>query len=172
MLSTKDSVYIAMMTSLLIVLGFVPPIPLAFIPVPIVLQNIGVMLIALILGAKKGTYAMILFYLIGLVFPIFSASRTLLPVLTGQTAGYVIAWFFVPMVFAGILKLLPSKNFIATTFAIWITGVLFIDLLGAIWLTYPNFEGILASLIFIPLDTVKAILASFIAIQIKKRGIT
>ena len=50
-MKTKNVALIAMMTAIIIVLGFVPPIPLGFIPVPIVLQNMGIMLAGAILGA-------------------------------------------------------------------------------------------------------------------------
>ena len=49
-MKTKNVALIAMMTAIIIVLGFVPPIPLGFIPVPIVLQNMGIMLAGAILG--------------------------------------------------------------------------------------------------------------------------
>ena len=51
---------IALITDVVVVLGFLPPIPLGFIPVPIVLQNLGVMLAGVILGAKDGTISILL----------------------------------------------------------------------------------------------------------------
>lgn len=35
-------VYTALMTAIIAVMGFIPAIPLPFIPVPIVLQNVGI----------------------------------------------------------------------------------------------------------------------------------
>lgn len=55
----------AMVTALIIVLGFFPGIPVGFIPVPIVLQNMGIFLAAELLGRKYGTIAVGLF--LGLV---------------------------------------------------------------------------------------------------------
>ena len=43
----------ALMTAMLIVLGMIPGIPLGFIPVPIVLQNMGVMMAGELLGPKR-----------------------------------------------------------------------------------------------------------------------
>ncbi|GAF36427.1 substrate-specific component BioY of biotin ECF transporter [Lentilactobacillus farraginis DSM 18382 = JCM 14108] len=37
----REVTEIALMTAVIIVLGLIPPIPLGFIPVPIVLQNLG-----------------------------------------------------------------------------------------------------------------------------------
>ena len=40
-MSTKDLVYTALMAAIICVLGLVPGVPLPIMPVPIVLQNIG-----------------------------------------------------------------------------------------------------------------------------------
>lgn len=55
MKNVRDLLYIAMMATILVILGFIPGIPLGFIPVPIVLQNLGVMLAGVLLGWKKGS---------------------------------------------------------------------------------------------------------------------
>lgn len=171
MISTKTLSYIALMTTLLIVLGFIPAIPLGFIPVPIVLQNMGVMLIALFLGAKKGTIAMSLFFILGLVFPVFSGKATLIPVLTGATAGYVIAWFLLPIALHLVRKVIFKNQFFYHFLAIWLVGVVFVDVLGAIWLSLYTGGSLQASLIsnlvFVPLDTIKALLAAYLFSRVK-----
>lgn len=43
-MNTKFLVYTALMTAIIAVMGFIPAIPLPFIPVPIVLQNVGIFL--------------------------------------------------------------------------------------------------------------------------------
>ena len=53
MKNVRDLLYITMMTTILVILGFIPAIPLGFIPVPIVLQNLGIMLAGVLLGWKK-----------------------------------------------------------------------------------------------------------------------
>lgn len=60
-MNTRTTTYIALMVALLIVLGFIPGIPLGFIPVPIVLQNLGVMLAGALLGSRKGFLAVAIF---------------------------------------------------------------------------------------------------------------
>ncbi len=62
MKNVRDLLYIAMMATILVILGFIPGIPLGFIPVPIVLQNLGVMLAGVLLGWKKGSLSILLFY--------------------------------------------------------------------------------------------------------------
>lgn len=41
-MNTRNLVYTALMTAIICVLGLVPGIPLPIMPVPIVLQNIGI----------------------------------------------------------------------------------------------------------------------------------
>lgn len=171
MFHTKSLIQMAMMATLLVVLGFIPALPLGFIPVPIVLQNLGVMMAGVILGGRKGSLSILLFFLVGLVIPVFSGLRSTIPVLTGPTAGYVIAWFFVPLLISYGVKLINKKNFIAIFLIVWLAGVLFVDVAGAIWLaSYTNIpldKSILQNLVFIPGDTIKAIIAAVVAVKYK-----
>ena len=50
------------MTAIICILGLVPGVPLPFMPVPIVLQNIGIFLAGIILGRKMGALSVIVFY--------------------------------------------------------------------------------------------------------------
>ena len=63
---TKKLTLAAMMTAILIILGVFPGIPLGFIPVPIILQNMGVLLTTELLGAKYGTLSTALFLALAL----------------------------------------------------------------------------------------------------------
>lgn len=171
MFHTKSLIQMAMMATLLVVLGFIPALPLGFIPVPIVLQNLGVMMAGVILGGRKGSLSILFFFLVGLVIPVFSGLRSTIPVLTGPTAGYVIAWFFVPLLISYGVKLINKKNFIAIFLIVWLAGVLFVDVAGAIWLaSYTNIpldKSLLQNLVFIPGDTIKAIIAAVVAVKYK-----
>ena len=172
MKNVRELLYIAMMATILVILGFIPAIPLGFIPVPIVLQNLGVMLAGVLLGGKKGSLSILLFYLLGFFIPAFSGS-TFFAVLAGPTAGYVVAWFFVPILISLILKGFKTSSFVGNVIAILVGGVLFVDLLGAIYLSVymhmPLLTSLLSNLAFIPGDTIKAILASLIAYKYKEQ---
>ncbi|HFU7263932.1 TPA: biotin transporter BioY [Streptococcus agalactiae] len=171
MFHTKSLIQMAMMATLLVVLGFIPALPLGFIPVPIVLQNLGVMMAGVILGGRKGSLSILLFFLVGLVIPVFSGLRSTIPVLTGPTAGYVIAWLFVHLLISYGVKLVNKKNFIAIFLIVWLAGVLFVDVAGAVWLaSYTNIpldKSLLQNLVFIPGDTIKAIIAAVVAVKYK-----
>ncbi|MGT2887970.1 biotin transporter BioY [Streptococcus didelphis] len=173
MFSTKNVTYIAIMTSLIIILGMIPAIPLGFIPVPIVLQNLAIMLAALILGGKKGSLSILLFLVIGLFLPVFSASKTTLSVMMGPTAGYIVAWLFTPLLFSFLYQNSKKRQNKFLIFAlIWIAGVLWVDLLGAIWLAsytgMPLLSALASNLVFIPGDTIKALIATIIALKLKE----
>lgn len=167
--SVQSLTYIAMMTALLVVLGFIPGIPLGFIPVPIVLQNLGIILAGVLLGSKKGTVSVLLFLLVGLVVPVFSGGSNTIPVLMGPTAGYVVSWIFVPLLIGLGLARLSHKNFFLTFLVIWLGGVLFVDTLGAMWLAHSTEmtldAALWSNLAFIPGDTIKALIATVIAIH-------
>ncbi|MEY8462330.1 biotin transporter BioY [Streptococcus merionis] len=171
-MKTKDLTQITMMTTLMIVLGFVPGIPLGFIPVPIILQNLAVMLAGALLGAKKGTVSVLLVLLLGVFIPVFSGKSTTIPVLMGPTAGYVLAWVFVPLLIGWGLSRVEKGNPTLTFLVIWLAGVLFIDSFGALWLALytqaPIGTTLVSNLIFIPGDTIKALLATLIALRMQK----
>lgn len=165
----RDLVYIAMMATLIIVLGNIPGIPLGFIPVPIVLQNLGIILAGVLLGARRGNFAVLLFLLLGVVIPAFSGGNNTIPVLMGPTAGYVFSWIFVPLLIGAGLAKISTKNFLLTFIIIWLGGVLFVDILGAIWLAHTTEmtldTALWSNLAFIPGDTLKALLATLVSVN-------
>jgi biotin transport system substrate-specific component len=83
-------VYVAMFTAVMCVLGFLPPIPLPFSPVPITAQTLGVMLAGSILGARLGGLSLVVFLLVVAVgAPVLSGGRGGFSVLLGPSAGYL-----------------------------------------------------------------------------------
>lgn len=170
MFTTRDLTQIGLMTSLLMVLGLLPAIPLGFVPVPIVFQNLGVMLVGATLGVKKGSFTMLLFFLLGLVIPVFSGKLTTLTALAGPTAGYLVAWALVPLLMGLILSRVGRITFSVLFLVTILIGVIFVGVLGSIWLSYltniPLSQSLIANLAFIPGDLLKALLASLIALRL------
>ena len=60
-LSIYEMTVVAMMIAIIVILGAVPGIPVGVIPVPIVLQNIGIIIAGELLGPRLGTFAVWLF---------------------------------------------------------------------------------------------------------------
>lgn len=88
----RSIAYIALFAALISVLGFLPRIDL-IAGVPITFQSLGVMLAGAVLGARKGTLAVLVFLaLIALGLPFLSGGANLWAVLYTPRIGYVIGF--------------------------------------------------------------------------------
>ncbi|AUW97343.1 biotin transporter BioY [Streptococcus pluranimalium] len=170
---TKSLIQIALMSTLIVILGLMPPLPLGFIPVPIVLQNLGIMLAAILLGAKKGSLAILIFLILGLFLPVFTGGGTTLVVFAGPTAGYVVGWLLMPLALAGLRRLLLFSHPLISFALVWLSGVLLVDVIGAIYLAHytnaPLLPSLLSNLVFIPGDSIKAAIATIIGTKYRKQ---
>ncbi|WP_412771405.1 biotin transporter BioY [Ligilactobacillus sp. WC1T17] len=155
----------ALMLALLIVLGLFPGIPLGFIPVPIVLQNLGVILAGLLLGPKKGTLTVGTFLLlVACGLPFLTGGSGGIAHFLSPTGGYLFAWLLTPWLMGSCEKIFNPKHQVVKEFIfIWLFGVLFIDGCGALWLSvYEHMsliKALAANIAFIPGDSLKAVLA-------------
>jgi len=90
-------------------------IPLPSTPVPLTVQNLGVLLVGLLLGSRRGFAAMMLYLAEGAVgLPVFSASTVGLygfAQLFGPTGGFLMAYPFVAFV-AGYVFERGTRNFV------------------------------------------------------------
>ncbi|WP_176085992.1 biotin transporter BioY [Martelella sp. HB161492] len=172
-MSTRDLVLVALFAAIIVALGALPPIPLGFIPVPITAQTLGVMLAGLILGAKRGTLAILLvILLVAIGLPVLSGGRGGLAVFAGPTVGYLIGW--IPGAFvAGLIAERAARNsrpiaqltgFFA---AAAIGGIVVVYACGMAWLAFGVGMGLPAAFVsglaFIPGDLIKAGLAALAA---------
>src|SRR6266581_5902218 len=91
-----------------------------FTPVPLTVQNLGVLLVGLLLGSRRGFAAMILYLAEGAVgLPVFSPSAlglTGIWQLLGPTGGFLIAYPFVAYL-AGYLFERGAKTFVRAAVA-------------------------------------------------------
>lgn len=172
-MKTRDITQIAIMISIIIVLGFFPPIPITLLPVPIVIQNAGFMLSGLLLGKKNGTIATLLFLVLAAIgFPILAGGRGGLTVFLGITAGYLFAYPFATFLIGWLNeKFNPNNQNLIYGFVItFLFGALLIDFFGAVGVSLLSdlslSKSLLASVTFIPGDTIKAFLTVFIAKRI------
>lgn len=171
----KKLIYAALMMTLIIILGMLPAIPLGFIAVPIVLQNMGIMMSGSFLGPKYGTISVGGFLLLVMVgLPLLTGGRGGIQVLLGPTGGYMIAWLFVPLLIGISIKKLEQlklNNFYLEFVFVIIFGVLFVDVSGSIWLSLqsnmPIDSALLSNLIFIPGDLIKAFLTVIISRRLR-----
>jgi biotin transport system substrate-specific component len=168
--TTRDIVLVALFAAIMVVLGLLPPITLGFIPVPITAQSLGPMLAGCILGARRGSAAILLFLLlVAIGLPVLSGGRGGLAALTGPGAGYIVGWVVGAFVCGLIAERFVKEDqgelaqLIAFLVASVVGGIAVVYLFGVPWLAYMSgkafFETALASLVFLPGDLIKAFVA-------------
>lgn len=85
---------VPMMTLLIIICAHIA-IPTAPLGIPITLQTLGVLLCALALGPKLGSASVALYLVMGIAgVGVFGEGEAGLPVLLGQTGGYLLGFLF------------------------------------------------------------------------------
>lgn len=172
-MKTKEMVFAALFAALIGVLGLIPPIPLGFIPVPITVQTLGVMLAGCFLGKKTGAISLILFIvLVAIGVPLLSGGRGGPSVFVSPTSGYFLSWpiavFCIGYATEKIWSRLTIWKLIIINF---VFGVLLVSLIGAPVMAIITDTSIWAGLVgataFLPGDCIKAVIAAIIAIQLK-----
>lgn len=90
----KTLTHAALLSSLLVLSAWIS-IPLPFTPVPITLQSLVIMIMALILPLKTSLFAYLLYLLLGSMgLPVFANYRAGFDVLIGPTGGYLTGFLF------------------------------------------------------------------------------
>ncbi|MCI2253961.1 biotin transporter BioY [Domibacillus sp. PGB-M46] len=162
----------AMFAAMMAVLGFLPPIPLSFTPVPISFQTIGVMIAGGILGARLGALSQVIFLLaVAAGAPILAGGRGGLAVFAGPSAGFLISWiagaFVVGFLVERAAKLSAKRTFAANVvggvLVLYIIGIPVQSLLTGVGLK----EVTLASAAFIPGDLLKAAAAALLVPRLR-----
>ncbi len=166
-LTARDVALIAVFAALVAVLSMPFAIPLG--PVPITLQTLGVMLAPSLLGAKRGTLAILTFLALTLAgLPLLPGGRGGLAPFLGPTGGYMIGWVCGALVI-GLLaqRMMPRYRFWGGVGANILGGIGLIYLVGipwsAVWLDDAVLATLLGATVFFPGDLAKAVLAAAIA---------
>lgn len=170
MMETKSIVRAALFAALIAALGLVPrvDVPIAA-GVPITAQTLGVMLAGVLLGARVGAGAVILFlFVVALGAPFLSGGRGGIGVFFGPTAGYLIGWVFGAAAVGALMNWLPVRSaFLRALVACFVGGVLVIYAFGIPYLAFaarlPIDKAFLAGAVFLPGDIVKALVAALVA---------
>ncbi|SFR57015.1 biotin transport system substrate-specific component [Yoonia tamlensis] len=163
----KNVTLIALFAALIAALGLIPPVSLGF-GVPITAQTLGVMLCGTILGARRGTFAVLLFLLlVAIGLPLLSGGRGGLGVFAGPSVGFLVGWpigAFVTglivekwrgaplMIVAGVAAVLGS---IIVMYVFGITGM-------AIMLDKTLLQAAGIAMVYIPGDLLKAGIAAML----------
>ncbi|MFY0408784.1 biotin transporter BioY [Solicola sp. PLA-1-18] len=176
-LAPADLALVAFFAALTATCALIPGIPLGS-GVPITLQTFAIGLGAAVLGARRGTLAVLLYVVLGLAgLPIFSGGAGGLAVLAGPSVGYILAWPFATLLIGFLVERLPRQRVVASiplVFACVLAGsVVFIHPMGIVglWLRIPETsfgQAVLYDLPFWPGDLVKCALVAVVAVSVHR----
>ncbi|HJU74052.1 MAG TPA: biotin transporter BioY [Gemmatimonadaceae bacterium] len=151
--------------SLLIALSAQLVIPLPFSPVPITGQTFAVLLLAALLGSKRGLATIVTYLALGLFgLPVFAGGAAGIARLVGPTAGYLMGYLPAAFVVGSLSERGWDRRLWSTALTM-IVGNAIIYLTGALWLqAFVGPGGVLETgvLPFIPGDLLKIALATLI----------
>ena len=169
----KEMTFVAVFAAVMGALGVVPPIMLSFTPIPITLQTLGVLLTGGILGARLGAMSQTIFLLlVAAGMPLLSGGRGGLSVFVGPSVGYLISWPITAFCIGYLLSRFQNLKLQHVLMINLTVGILLIYLIGipaqAFMMDIPVLEAAKLSLIYIPGDVLKAILASILVYRLRK----
>jgi biotin transport system substrate-specific component len=169
----KEITFVAVFAGVMGALGVVPPIMLSFTPVPITLQTLGVLLAGGVLGARLGAMSQTIFLLLlAAGMPLLSGGRGGLSVFVGPSVGYIISWPITAFCIGYLLSRFQTLKIQYILFINLTVGILLIYLIGipvqAFMMDIPLLKAVQLSLIYIPGDVLKAILASILVYRLRK----
>lgn len=175
MMNTKDLTIIAIFTALM---GVLSPIAIPLVGgVDISLATLAVMLIAVLLKAKKSVMVVCLYIVLAFIgAPVLAGFASGAAILFGKTGGYIFG--YIPLALITALfssraeKLSRPYNYILT-FAGMVIGTVVLYALGTAWFMYVTEIDLLMSLTycvfpFIPGDLLKMVIVLFFYPKLKK----
>jgi biotin transport system substrate-specific component len=173
----RTLVQIALYAAIIAVLGLMPKfdLPLAG-GVPITAQSMGIMLAGVMLGAWRGAAAVALFLLVvAFGAPLLAGGRGGLGVFFGPSAGFLLGYPAAAFVAGFIMQKLKNQPVLPVALvAAVVGGIIVLYPLGIIGMSalgsLSPLDAAKACLIFIPGDTIKAVLVALVA-QTVARGL-
>jgi len=160
---------VSLMATILIIASWIS-IPNPLSGVPMSLQTLWLMILALCFPIRESVSAVLLYLLLGLVgIPVFANGQAGLSVLFGPTGGFLIGFPFMVMIIGNLRKVLVGYpgylvtsligSFVVYLFGIpWLVWVLDIDLSSAIQIgAFPFILG----------DIMKSVLATGISMRLQ-----
>ena len=163
----RDISRIALFAALIAVLGLLPKLTLAS-GIPFTAQSMGIMLAGTVLGARKGTFAILLFLLIvALGLPLLAGGRGGLGVFVGPTLGYLdgfpLGAFVTGLVAA---QFTARMSFFAALTGAFVGGICVMTICGIVGMSVVMKVSLIQAAgfatPFIPGDLIKAVLTAVI----------
>lgn len=127
-MNTLDMVYIALFAVVMAICSWIS-IPAM---VPFTLQTFGVFLAVGTLGGKRGSLAVLIYLLLGIVgLPVFAGFSGGLAYLMGNTGGYIIGFLLSALVMWAMERILGKKKWVLALSML--LGLLVCYLFGTLW---------------------------------------
>ena len=168
----RSLTHIALFAALIAVFGLVPSIQLSF-GVPVSAQSLAIMLCGTVLGAKRGTLAVLLLLaLVAAGLPLLAGGRGGLGVFTSPTSGYIVGFVLGAFTTGFLVERTTLPLGIAATAAALIGGVGVVTLCGIVGMSLTLGktlgEAAYLSAAFLPGDILKAVLAGLITVSLAR----
>lgn len=170
-MKTRDMTIVAVMAALLCVAG---PLTIAIGPIPLSLCSFAVYLAGAVLGAKRGTLAVALYLLIGLVgVPVFSGFSGGFQKIVGVTGGYLVGYLACAWL-TGLGAGQENKKTARWRLPLFMAlGTAALYAVGTAWFMLQTKNALIAALgmcviPFLPGDAIKIAAASLLAAPVRK----
>lgn len=174
-LAARDIALVATFAALIAVLGIPGQLYVLGNAVPITLQTLGVMLAGSVLGWRRGALAtLVVIVLAAAGLPVLAGGRGGLAVFAGPTVGYLLAWPIGAAVTGWLVeRRLPRYSPVTGFVANLVGGVAVVYAVGvpvqaAVTGTSNLLAVAVASLVFLPGDLLKALVATTVAAGIHR----
>ncbi|KTR80336.1 biotin transporter BioY, partial [Leucobacter chromiiresistens] len=170
-----DLALIATFAALIAVCSIIPGISLG--PASITLQTLAVMLAGAVLGAGRGTLAVLLFLVVGAAgLPVFSGGTAGLAPFAGPTVGYLVSFPLAAWLIGFVVERLPRRKTATSVPLIFAAGLLanlvFVHTLGPLGLAWRADMSVgsafLFDLAFWPGDLAKTLIVAIVATAVHR----
>ena len=168
--SVKDLCSIAIMAAVTVVMAQIAiPMPLG---VPMTMQTFAVTMAGVILGSKKGGMSILVYVLLGAIgVPVFAGFSGGIQNLIGPTGGFIISFPIMAYVIGLGVEMRKKKGMFTLML---ILGTVLNYVVGVIMFCIVMESSVMTALSacvipFIPTAIIKAVLASVLGLQIRKR---
>ena len=173
-LPARDLALVAVFAALIAALGL--PGALTVVPgaAPVTLPTLGVMLAGSILGARRGTLAVLVFLvLVAAGLPLLAGGRGGLAPFSGPSAGFLVGWVPGAAVIGALVALRPARAATAwLVLANVVGGIVVIYLIGIpvmAWRAHFSLgHAIAVSAVYLPGDALKVAASAFVTAAVHR----
>ncbi|GHF53673.1 biotin transport system substrate-specific component [Amycolatopsis bartoniae] len=164
----RDLALIALFAALIAVLGLPGSFALFGAAVPITAQSLGVMLAGSVLGARRGTLAVLTFLvLVAAGLPLLPGGRGGVAVFAGASAGYLVGWLLGAFVTGWLVtKVTRRRKLPWLIVANVLGGIVAIYLIGIPVTAWRVGSGLVATVVsavqYLPGDAIKVVVSALI----------